>query len=109
MANSIGKMRYKVKLQEPTSTTDAGGGRSQVWDTLGVIWANIVPKSGKETYQHGQITDTTTHDVYIRYRSDVNAKHRICYGTRTFNIQSILNVEERDRFCLLSCVEGEAA
>jgi SPP1 family predicted phage head-tail adaptor len=104
--NSIGKMRYQVKLQSPTSTTDAGGGRSQVWSTLGTIWANIVPKSGTERYKHDQIEDTTTHDVYIRYRSDIDAKYRILYGSRVFSIKAILNVEERDRFYLLSCTEG---
>ena len=104
--NSIGKMRYQVKLQSPTSTTDAGGGRSQAWTTLGTIWANIVPKSGKERFKHDQIQDTTTHDVTIRYRPDIDAKYRILYGSRTFSIKSILNVDERDRFYLLSCTEG---
>ena len=104
--NSIGKMRYQVKLQSPANTTDAGGGRSQTFTTLATIWANIVPKSGTERYKHDQIQDQTTHDVFIRYRSDIDPKYRILYGTRVFSIKSILNVEERDRFYLLSCTEG---
>ena len=104
--NSIGKMRYQVQLQQPASTTDAGGGRTQVWSTVALLWANIEPKSGSERYKNDQITDTTTHDVYIRYRKTISTKWRISYGDRTFSIKSILNIEERDRFYLLSCTEG---
>ena len=104
--NSIGKMRYRVELQTPTSTTDAGGGRAQTWTTLSIIWANIIPKSGTERYKHDQVTDATTHDIYIRHQKDISAAYRIKYDSRTFSIKSILNVDERDRFHLLSCTEG---
>lgn len=109
MANSIGKMRYRVQIQSATNTTDAGGGRTQAWSRVADIWANIIPKSGKESYRQGKIQDDVTHDIYIRHRSDIDAAYRIVYDSRTFNIKSILNVEERDRFLLLSCVEGVAS
>jgi len=101
-------MRYRVQLQSPTDTTDAGGGRAQAWSDLVIIYANIVPKSGKESYRQGQVQDETTHDFFIRYRSDINTRYRFVYENRTFNIKSILNRHERDRFLQLSCTEGVA-
>jgi SPP1 family predicted phage head-tail adaptor len=106
--NSIGKMRYRVQLQSPTNTTDAGGGRSQTWSRKADLYANIIPKSGSESYKQGKIKDETTHEIHIRHRSDMSAKYRIVYESRVFNIKSILNTHERDRFMVLSCTEGLA-
>ena len=106
--NSIGMMRYRVQLQSPSDTTDAGGGRSQSYTRVADIYANIVPKSGKESFQRGKIQAETTHDIFIRYRSDIDASYRIVYESRSFNIKSILNVDERDRYYKLSCTEGVA-
>jgi SPP1 family predicted phage head-tail adaptor len=106
--NSIGKMRYRVKLESATDTTDSGGGRSQAYATKAFLYANIKPISGTETFRQGKVASDTTHELIIRYRSDIDTKYRICYGTRVFNIKSILNIDERDRFLKLSCKEGVA-
>ena len=106
--NSIGKMRYRVHLESPTSTVDAGGGLAQTWARLASLYANIKPISGTETFRQGKVSSDTTHELTIRYRADINTKYRLCYGTRVFSIQSILNLDERDRFLKLSCKEGIA-
>ena len=53
MANSIGKMRYKVKVETATNTRDAGGGLSQAFGAVAFIFANIKPKSANSTYRQG--------------------------------------------------------
>ena len=106
--NSIGRMRYRMQLQSPSNVTDAGGGRTQSFVRVADIYANIVPKSGKESYQRGKVQDETTHEIYIRYRSDIDATYRLVYDSRSFNIKELLNVDERDRFYKLSCTEGVA-
>lgn len=106
--NSIGRMRYRIKLESATNTVDTGGGMTQVWATLANIYANIKPISGTETFRQGKVSSDTTHELTIRYRSDISTKYRICYGSRIFSIQSILNIDERDRFMKLSCKEGVA-
>lgn len=106
--NSIGKMRYRVKIESATDTTDAGGGRARVYNTLATVYANIKPIKGTETFRQGKVSSDTTHEVTLRYRSDLSTKYRICYGTRVFSIKSILNIDERDRFLKLECKEGVA-
>ena len=106
--SSVGKMRYRVKLQSPTNTTDAGGGISQVWALVANMWADIKPVTGTESFRQGQVQESTTHEVIIRYRSDIYTKYRILFGTRAFNIKHIKNVEERNRYLILTCVEGVA-
>ena len=108
MSNSIGKMRYKATLQSPTATTDAGGGSSITWTRLPDLYCNIKPIRAEERYRQGQVKDSVSHDVYVRYRADMSTKYRLVYGGRQFNIKGILNVDERDRYLLLKCQEGVA-
>ena len=45
MANSIGKMRYRVKVERATNTRDAGGGLAQSFGSVATIYANINPRT----------------------------------------------------------------
>ena len=48
-------MRYRVKVERATNTRDAGGGLSQVFNSVATIYANIKPKSAnsnKCAYNH---------------------------------------------------------
>ena len=105
---SIGMLRHQVSLQSPTNTTDTGGGAVKTWTTLAKLWANIKPVSGSEKYRQGQVQETATHHVTIRYRSDIGTNYRLVYESRNFNIKHIRNIDERDRYMLLVCNEGEA-
>lgn len=108
MGTRVGRMRYKVALQKPTNTTDSGGGMTQAWTTLIDIWADIRPISGKELFRHNKMEESVTHEIYIRHREDIGTNYRINYDSRNFNIRHIRNIEERDRYMLLVCTEGDA-
>ena len=104
---SVGMLRHQVSLQSPSNTTDAGGGAAKTFTTLAKIWANIKPVSGQEKYRQGQVQETVTHHVMIRFRSDIGTNYRLLYESRIFNIKHIRNIDERDRYLLLICNEGE--
>lgn len=108
MATTIGRMRHKVKLQSATATRDAGGGVSESWTTAKELWADIRPVSGAEKYRQGKVQETLTHEITIRHRTGIDTNYRIQYESRNFNIKSIRNIDERDRFLVLLCTEGEA-
>ena len=104
----IGMLRHQVALQKPTNTTDAGGGATKSYTTLATLWASIKPVSGSEKYRQGQVQETATHQITVRFRSDIGTNYRIVYESRNFNIKHIRNIDERDRYLLLICNEGEA-
>jgi len=106
---SVGRLRYLVKLQSPTRTTDTGGGQSISWSTITDLYADIKPISGGESFTQDQLQETTKHEVTVRYRSDMNTSYRILYGSRVLNIRHVKNVNESDRFYILTCEEGVAA
>tara|TARA_B100000161_G_scaffold87043_1_gene60890 strand:+ start:4402 stop:4725 length:324 start_codon:yes stop_codon:yes gene_type:complete len=105
---AVGGLRHKVDLQKPTNTRDAGGGAVKTFTTLAQLYAQIKPVSGQEKYRQGQVQESVTHHVTVRYRSDIGTNMRLVYQSRNFNIRHIRNIDERNRFLLLVCNEGEA-
>ena len=108
MANSIGKMRYRVKVERATNTRDASGGLSQSFGSVATIYANIKPKNANSTYRQGMLQEKVTHEITIRYMKNIDTNSKITFGTRSFAINGIINVDERDRFLTLLCEEGIA-
>tara|TARA_R110002020_G_C16005853_1_gene750655 strand:- start:186 stop:494 length:309 start_codon:yes stop_codon:yes gene_type:complete len=99
-------MRHRVTIQKPTATTDTGGGSSISWGLLKEVFADIQPQTGRSMFQHGQEKEKVTHKLVMRYRADIGTNYRIKFGTRIFNIQSIINEDERKRWLILNCEEG---
>ncbi len=104
----LGSMRFKVTLQSATRTTDDGGGAAVAWSNDGTLWANITPISGKEDYRQSQVQDSITHRIKVRYKSSIETKDRLKFGSRFFNIKSVINVDERKKYMELLCEEGVA-
>jgi len=105
--SKIGQMRHLVTIQSTSNSADGGGGYTQSWSTVEAVYAAIKPASGRESYRQGQIQDDTTHEITIRHRA-MNANYRISFDSRLFNIKSIKNIDERNRYMVLSCTEGVA-
>tara|TARA_Y100000114_G_scaffold139428_1_gene143403 strand:+ start:993 stop:1319 length:327 start_codon:yes stop_codon:yes gene_type:complete len=105
---SIGKMRHQLQLQAPTVTRDAGGGVTESYTTLNNIFGSIRPVNGQERYRQGKVQESVTHEITVRFRKDIDTNYRIVHEDRNFNIKHIRNLDERDRFMLLICTEGEA-
>ena len=108
MANHIGRLRHKVALKRSTNTTDTGGGMTKSYSDLTRIFASVRPVNGKEVFRHGKMEESVTHEVMIRYRADIDTKDKVVFGSREFNIRHIRNIDERNRYMLLVCSEGDA-
>ena len=105
---NIANLRYKVQLQSPTRTSDGAGGYTESFGTIANLFADIRPQNALETYRQGQVIEKVTHKVFIRFRRDIDTNYKILYGTRSFTIKGIKNMNERDRFLELLCEEGVA-
>ena len=44
----VGRMRYRIEIQDYKSTQDADGFETREWMTVHTVWADIAPVSGKE-------------------------------------------------------------
>lgn len=110
-------MRQRVSLQSKSVTSDGGGSAAVTdWTTFATVYASIDPQSGQERLFGDQLQEPITHKITIRFRRDVNFGNRIVYTanfagstyTRTFNIKRVINVETKNKYTELLCVEGVA-
>jgi SPP1 family predicted phage head-tail adaptor len=102
-----GSLRHLVSIEDYTETTDSLGGVSNTWAEFSKAYANIVPLSGNEKYVSAEKHATATHQITIRYLSGVNPKMRVVYGSRVFEIVSVINTGTRDKMMQL-IVEEDA-
>lgn len=102
-----GKARHVVHLQQQERTTDAGGGFAEAWVTYAKVRAVITPASAYEAMVAMQRGENVTHDVLIRYRDGVRARHRILWGARVLDITGVINVDERNVMLRLRCQESD--
>ena len=110
---SIGKMNRRLHFQTQTRTSDGAGSSSVSYSDNFTTFGMITPKTGRENLFGDQLEENITHIIKIRYRTDVSHKNRIQFRpdsntTRTFNIKRVLNVNDRNRYLDLQCVEGVA-
>ena len=81
-------------------------GANVTWGTVATVWAAIWPLTGKETLQSMQNSMEISHRIRIRYRSGILSSYRILFGTRYFNIVSIINMNEDGRWIEMMCKEA---
>ena len=113
---AVGAMRFKLQLQSPTRTTDAGGGAAITWTKVADVFASITPKNSTEQDFADKLRDRLESVVRIRYRNGVTTANRLVQTftrdgdttTRTFTIKGIMNVDNRFRYLDIDVEEGVA-
>ena len=93
---NIGKLRHRLILQTETQTQGATGEVTSSYSTDTTVWGSLRPVSGRELEQARQISEEITYKAEIRFYSGLTTEHRISHDSRTFEIVTILNHDERD-------------
>jgi SPP1 family predicted phage head-tail adaptor len=101
-----GSLRQRVQLVQPGTSADSFGGISPSGGTvLAETWASIEALSGRDALAAQSFTSVASHLVTIRWMPGVLAKQVVKFGTRTFQIEAVLNPDERTKVLKLVCVE----
>lgn len=101
-----GLLRHRVEIQALTVTEDEIGNQVEEWVKVAEAWAAIEPIQGNEKLTAAYMQAETTHKVTMRPPGiEITPAHRIIFGSRIFEIESVINVEERNRELVLMCVE----
>lgn len=99
-------MRARVIIQSESKTADTAGGYALAWTDVATMWCSVEPAGGREIWQAQQLQKNVSHKITTRYRSDVTTANRLLWGTRAFNVRSVVNVSERGRYTLILADEG---
>ena len=94
----IGELNKRIILQYETKVSDSMGGFTSTWIDAATVWAAIWPTSAAELIQSMQTDMVISHRIRIRFRSVLRPSWRIKFGTRYFNIVSIINPNEKNEY-----------
>jgi len=94
----IGDLNKRIILQYETKVSDSMGGFTTVWNDAATVFAAIWPTSAAELIQSMQTDMVISHRIRIRFRSVLRPSWRIKFGTRYFNIVSIINPNEKNEY-----------
>lgn len=101
-------LRHQIELLVKSEISDGGGGKTITWVPMSpamVLPAAIYPRSAGELGYGDQRISTESLDVIIRYRPGIDQTMRVRYGSRQFEIQGIVNIDERHQWMRLTCEE----
>lgn len=101
-----GRLRHRITINKPVpGTPDSYGGVQNTWQSVGTFWASIESLSGREFEVAKSYAATVSHRIVMRYAPGILPTYQVIYGTRIFNVNGVLNVEERNRQLTLFCTE----
>lgn len=100
-------MRRIVTIRTNARTDDPMGGYTETPTDIEGVPARIRPLQGDEKLQAMQTGMTAPHEITIRYRTGVQGASVLIYDSRTFDITSIVDPEEKHRELIILADEVE--
>lgn len=92
-----GSFRHRITFLKETITVDEL--MQEITDTqeFAKVWAMIKTVSGREYFSAASTQNENTYRFIIRYKSGLTPDMQIKFKERLFNIESILNDDEKDK------------
>ena len=100
------RFRHKVDIYQATESAGATGGVEVAWSLWRTAWTMIEPISGREALESDRLQATSQVRIRMRYTPGLTTKHRVYFGDRIYEINSVSNVLERNEEYELLCTEG---
>lgn len=100
-----GKLNRWVSILKPAATESDGWNDVQDQVLYASIPAQIRPMRGRERLEAKAITNTENFVVTIRYREGIDSTCKVSYKNHLFEVESVVNTVEADRYLELYCTE----
>lgn len=101
-----GKLRHTVIIQSATEALDGFGEAVKTWAEYAKARASVEPLQGREFYAAQQFNSEVKVKIRMRFLDGVTPKMRISFNSKIYNIQSIVDPQERNNEMHLMCSEG---
>lgn len=105
MSHRSGKHRTLLTIQTRTDTADGAGGRTLAWSTFCTLWGKQVIWRGSAEFQADQLSSMQVSRWETRYSAGVQPKMRVLLGSRTFEIGTIFDPDQKRQNMILVCEE----
>jgi SPP1 family predicted phage head-tail adaptor len=97
--------RHYITIQRNMSTTDGEGGFGDTWSTVQSCFAAIYPIKAIQQFQYKSIGVDATHFIKLRGYVDISELDQIICGSRTFEVLTVENIQERNFEQFVTCKE----
>mgnify|MGYP002408637466 FL=1 len=94
-----------MTFQRVVNDINDSGESTPEWTNWRTRWASVEPLQAREYWQAQEVQSQVTHKVTIRHMDGLKFRHRILWGERILNIESIINGEGRDIDLVILCRE----
>lgn len=102
----IGELNHRIKLEQLLVEKDNLEQEIETWQLAYEVWADIKPLSGKEYFKARQTKSDIMVQVTIRYRPQIHNHMRMLFNNQIYEIVSVINVNQENRYLQLLCKEG---
>jgi SPP1 family predicted phage head-tail adaptor len=103
-----GRRQHPVTLENPGgSVPDGDGGFIEGWVLLQTVWGSVAPASAADLRRvvAGTVTALLPYLMVVPYVPGVTTQTRVTFDGRTFAIQAVRNVDERNIQLEIVCEE----
>jgi SPP1 family predicted phage head-tail adaptor len=107
-----GQLNRVVSIQQRSTVQDTFGGLPETWTNVATnVYAFIEALSGYEKLAGEAVASGVSHRITLRYDPmfadpKLVATYRVLYGTRIFDVQASMNVDEGNHIVELLATEG---
>lgn len=106
---SANGLRHRITIQNRSVVDDTFGQDQQIWTDVASCYAQIEPFSGSSQIAGEAQQSSVSHTIFIRFRRGITARMRAVFGARIFEIEAVMNIDERSAWLQLDCTEGLTA
>lgn len=105
------RLSRRLTLEERESAPDGSGGHAVTWRAVGVLWAEVSGRGGREDFIGGQATPRVRIRILVRSApvgapSRPRPDQRLREGTRVFDILTVVEHDADGRYLEIAAEEG---
>lgn len=101
-----GRLRHPVNIERPDpENRTATGAAEPSWSLVAQTYAAIEPIKGREYFEAGRVNEETTHLIVLRYLPGLTSDMRVNWNGRLFDLQAVINKDERNRELECTAIE----
>lgn len=103
-------LNRKLVLETPLRVSDGAGGYSETWDALGILWAEVTVRTGRERSEAGAPVSAVSCKIVVRgapigSQARPKPEQRFREGARVYVIRAVAERDPQGRF--LTCFADE--
>ena len=107
---SLPRLNRRLTLEKPVRVPDDAGGYVETWTPVGVVWAEVRARTGREVAASGTVVSRVPYAIVVRgapvgHPGRLAPEQRFRDGQRSFHIRSVAEHDANGRY--LICISEE--